>query len=144
MAERTGLTRRTLRFYEEKGLLDPPTRMEGGFRLYSEEDVQCIEHIVRLKRLLGVSLADIKQMVDAEAVLQEIRAQYRQESDAAAKLERVRDVIRVVETQAALIDQKIEQLQQVQARWQERLKHYREHNREIMHDLEAPLPAMTR
>ena len=39
VAERTGVTQRTLRFYEEKGLLRPPTRMEGGFRLYSEDDV---------------------------------------------------------------------------------------------------------
>ena len=39
VAERTGVTQRTLRFYEEKGLLRPPTRMDGGFRLYSEDDV---------------------------------------------------------------------------------------------------------
>ena len=35
VAERTGVTQRTLRFYEEKGLLKPPSRLEGGFRLYS-------------------------------------------------------------------------------------------------------------
>jgi DNA-binding transcriptional MerR regulator len=33
VAERTGLSQRTLRFYEERGLLKPPARMEGGFRL---------------------------------------------------------------------------------------------------------------
>jgi hypothetical protein len=36
VAERTGVTQRTLRFYEEKGLLKPPSRLDGGFRLYSE------------------------------------------------------------------------------------------------------------
>ena len=40
VAERTGVTQRTLRFYEEKGLLKPPSRMDGGFRLYSEADVK--------------------------------------------------------------------------------------------------------
>ena len=32
VAERTGVTQRTLRFYEEKGLLIPPSRLDGGFR----------------------------------------------------------------------------------------------------------------
>ena len=43
VAERTGVTQRTLRFYEEKGLLRPPERMDGGFRLYSEADVKRVE-----------------------------------------------------------------------------------------------------
>jgi len=53
VAERLGVTHRTLRFYEEKGLLKPPTRMDGGFRLYSEEDVRRVERIKQLQRLLG-------------------------------------------------------------------------------------------
>ncbi|HLA19612.1 MAG TPA: MerR family transcriptional regulator, partial [Dehalococcoidia bacterium] len=63
VAERTGVTQRTLRFYEEKGLLRPPTRMDGGFRLYSEDDVSRVEHIRKLQNLLGVTLAEIKEMV---------------------------------------------------------------------------------
>src|SRR5438132_12049129 len=106
VAERTNLTHRTLRFYEEKGLLDPPSRMEGGFRLYSEQDVERIEHILQLKLLLGFSLAEIKQMVDAENALSEIRAIYHSDTDASVKRERLREGIRVVKTQAALIDQK--------------------------------------
>jgi len=51
VAERTGVTQRTLRFYEEKGLLKPPTRMEGGFRLYSEDDVHRVEQIKQLQKL---------------------------------------------------------------------------------------------
>ena len=42
----------------EKGLLKPPSRMDGGFRLYSEEDVKRVDKIRRLQELLGVSLAD--------------------------------------------------------------------------------------
>lgn len=144
VAERTGLTHRTLRFYEEKGLLDPPTRMEGGFRLYSEEDVQRIEHVLQLKRLLGFSLAEIKQMVDAETALNEIREVYRNESDASVKANRLKDGIRVVKAQAALIDQKIEQLQGMRARWQERLERYRERYGEVMREIEPQVPAGTR
>ena len=64
VAEQLGLTPRTLRYYEEIGLLAPPSRMEGGFRLYSAADIVRLENIVQLKRLLGFSLAEIKQVVD--------------------------------------------------------------------------------
>lgn len=131
VSERTGLTQRTLRFYEEKGLLDSPSRMEGGFRLYSEDDVQRIEHIVQLKNLLGFSLAEIKLMVDAESELDEIKAVLRQESLVSTKLARAEKALELIEGQAALIDQKIEQLQQLRARWQRRLEHYRTHYRDL-------------
>ena len=51
VAGRTKVTQRTLRFYEEKGLLKPPSRMEGGFRLYSEEDITRVEQIKELQQL---------------------------------------------------------------------------------------------
>ena len=49
VADRTGVTQRALRFYEERGLLRPPERMEGGFRLYSENDVSRIAYIRQLQ-----------------------------------------------------------------------------------------------
>src|SRR2546422_4594532 len=93
VAERTGVTQRTLRFYEEKGLLRPPSRMDGGFRLYSEDDVLRVEQIRRLQNLLGVSLADIKEMVDAEEVLRELKAQYRPEAAVAEKKRQLQKAI---------------------------------------------------
>lgn len=140
VSERTGLTQRTLRFYEEKGLLDSPSRMDGGFRLYSEDDVQRIEHIVQLKNLLGFSLAEIKEMVDAESVLNEIRAILRQESLVSTKLNRAQEALGVIEQQASLIEQKIEQLQQMRAKWQRRLERYRELYGELIRDLEGVTP----
>ena len=77
VADRTGVTQRTLRFYEERGLLKPPTRMDGGFRLYSEDDVARVEQIKQLQSLLGLTLAEIKEMVEAEEVREELRATYR-------------------------------------------------------------------
>ena len=72
VAERTGVTQRTLRFYEEKGLLRPPERMDGGFRLYSETDVTRIGYIKQLQDLLGFTLSEIKDMVEAEELLQQM------------------------------------------------------------------------
>src|SRR5579872_2924687 len=74
VAARTGLTKRTLRYYEEIGVLAPPSRTEGGYRLYSEHDVQELERIKRLKDLLGFSLAEIREMVHAEEEREHVRA----------------------------------------------------------------------
>jgi DNA-binding transcriptional MerR regulator len=122
VAERTGVTQRTLRFYEEKGLLRPPSRMEGGFRLYSEEDVKRVNHIRRLQDLLGVSLAEIKEMVDADEILRELRAQYNPEAAIAEKRRQLERAIEVTEAQFAIVKQKREQMREMEAQLEERLK----------------------
>src|SRR5688572_25615257 len=84
-AERTGMTQRTLRYYEEKGLLKPPGRMEGGFRLYSPEDIARLGRIKELKDLLGFSLADIREMVDADDVRLQVKNEWRPDAEDAEK-----------------------------------------------------------
>jgi DNA-binding transcriptional MerR regulator len=111
VAERTGVTQRTLRFYEERGLLKPPSRMEGGFRLYSEEDVQRVEQIKGLQRLLGLSLAEIKEMVEADEALKAIKAEYRREAETEQKIEQLRQARAITEKQYTIVHQKLEQLQ---------------------------------
>ena len=122
VAERTGVTQRTLRFYEEKGLLRPPTRMDGGFRLYSEDDVTRVEHIRQLQNLLGVTLAEIKEMVDAEEVLQELKAQYRPEADVSEKRRQLQKAIDVVTRQHGIVSQKAEQMSEMKGQLEERLR----------------------
>ena len=125
VAERTAVTQRTLRFYEETGLLKPPTRMEGGFRLYSEADGQRDEQIKRLQNLLGFTLAEIKEMVEAEEVKMQLRAQYRPEAALSQKKAQVLRAIEVTERQHALIRQKVEALTEMQSRLEERLTTFR-------------------
>ena len=122
VAERTGVTQRTLRFYEEKGLLRPPGRMEGGFRLYSEDDVKRVQRIRRLQDLLGTSLADIKEMVDAEEVLRELRAQYRPEAALAEKRRQLEKAIEVTQAQQGIVKQKVKQMRELESQIEERLK----------------------
>ncbi|HEY5639456.1 MAG TPA: MerR family transcriptional regulator [Dehalococcoidia bacterium] len=122
VAERTGVTQRTLRFYEEKGLLRPPSRMEGGFRLYSEDDVKRVKHIRRLQDLLGVSLADIKEMVDADEVLRQLRSQYRPESAITEKRNQLQKATEVTEAQFAIVKQKTEQMREMETQLEERLQ----------------------
>src|SRR6266576_6327536 len=66
VAARTGLTKRTLRYYEEVGLLPPTDRTEGNYRRYSEADVKRLDKIKKLRDLLGFSLADIREIMEAE------------------------------------------------------------------------------
>ena len=137
VAERTGVTQRTLRFYEEKGLLKPPTRMEGGFRLYSEADVQRVERIKRLQELLGFTLAEIKEMVDAEEVKMQLRAQYRPEAALSQKREQILRAIEVTERQRAVIQHKINALTDMETKLEERLATYRSWLQDIERRLQA-------
>jgi DNA-binding transcriptional MerR regulator len=96
--------------------------MDGGFRLYSEEDVKRVEHIRRLQDLLGVALAEIKEMVDAEETLRELRAQYRPDSAVAEKRRQLQRAIEVVQAQYAIVKQKTEQMGEMKGQLEERLK----------------------
>lgn len=125
-AERTGLTQRTLRYYEEKGLLAPPSRLDGGFRLYSDEDIGRIEQIKRLKELLGFSLAEIKEIMSAEDVRLQIRSGWRRDADASEKAEKLSKSREVTLRQLALVDQKVDLLQQFRQTLTERLDRYAE------------------
>ncbi|WGS48269.1 MerR family transcriptional regulator [Paraburkholderia sp. D15] len=60
-AERLGVTPRTLKYYEERGLASP-TRSEGRYRLYDEDDLKRFGRILRL-RSLGFSLQGITEML---------------------------------------------------------------------------------
>ena len=66
LAKRTGVNQRTLRFYEERGLLIPSSRFESGMRLYTSEDVARVHLIRELQETLGCSLAEIKEMISVE------------------------------------------------------------------------------
>src|SRR6476660_8828267 len=124
VAERTGVTQRTLRFYEEKGLLKPPSRLEGGFRLYSEVDVQRVEQIKRLQTLLGFTLADIKEMVEAEEIKSQLRAEYRREADVSDRRAKIAKALEVTERQVAMIDQKLQSLLEMKSHLEERITKY--------------------
>ncbi|MCW5718548.1 MAG: MerR family transcriptional regulator, partial [Bauldia sp.] len=57
-----GVTRKTLRLYEEKALIDPPRSVDNGYREYDREAVERI-HTIRLLQAIGFSLAEIRRMI---------------------------------------------------------------------------------
>jgi DNA-binding transcriptional MerR regulator len=63
VAERIGLSLRTIRYYEEVGLAVPSARSDGGFRLYAEADVDRLRAIMQMKPL-GFSLEEMRELLD--------------------------------------------------------------------------------
>ena len=66
-AQRAGVTVRTLHLYDERGLLPPAERLENGYRLYGEAELERLEQIVAL-RFLGFNLHDIKELLHGQAL----------------------------------------------------------------------------
>ena len=62
LAEKTGKTKRALRFYEELGILTPSKRTDSGYRMYSKDAVSQVEWIDKLHQL-GFSLPDIQSFL---------------------------------------------------------------------------------
>jgi DNA-binding transcriptional MerR regulator len=77
VAARTGVSTRTLRYYEELGLIDLPGKSSGGSRRYSEVDVTRIERVLELRNVMGFDLERISGIVRAEQRLEVLRAEYR-------------------------------------------------------------------
>lgn len=119
--KRTGLTPRAIRYYEELGLLRPSGRTSGGFRLFTEADIAQLRRINELQTLLGFSLAEIKQLLDVEAMRAEVKDAYARTTDVAAREALLDRAISLVESQVRIIDERMRRLGKLRDEYQERL-----------------------
>src|SRR3954447_10624969 len=85
VAEDTGLTPRTIRYYEEIGLLSPAGRSEGAYRLYDGEDLERLRFIRGLRDDAGFSLSEIGQLLEDEAARARNRDRFRATTDVAQR-----------------------------------------------------------
>ena len=77
VAELTGTTARTIRYYEEIGLLPAPrTREPGSHRTYEQAEVERLRDVLRLKDLLGVSLEELRELASAEGARASLRKEW--------------------------------------------------------------------
>ena len=76
VADRLGISTRTLRYYEQLGLVEPAGRSPGGSRRYSEHDVQRVRRIFELRDVLGFDLDQIAEILPIEQRYEDIRAVY--------------------------------------------------------------------
>ncbi len=77
VAAMCGLTTRTLRYWQEIGLLSPSAHRDGGERLYSSAEVERTTRIRELQELLGLSLAEIRVVLDTEDTVDKLRTAYK-------------------------------------------------------------------
>ncbi|NBD23275.1 MerR family transcriptional regulator [Paenibacillus glycinis] len=125
VTERLGITSRTLHYYEEIGLLPDVARTEGGHRLYDEEMLNRIAHILRLKQVLGASLQEIRDILQAEEELEQIKASYRGESDLDERDRLLDEAAARLQAIIHHIDEKMEKLQAMRQGFGERLERAR-------------------
>jgi DNA-binding transcriptional MerR regulator len=76
VAERAGVTPRTIRYYEELGLLGGGERSKGAHRHYSEADVARLRELIRLRDLLGLTLEELVTLAEAEEARAALRDQW--------------------------------------------------------------------
>jgi DNA-binding transcriptional MerR regulator len=85
VAERVGVSLRTVRYYEEQRLLAPETRTEGGFRLYSDEQIERLSLIKQIKPL-GFTVEETRVLLEARHALQDPGAASSEREVATARL----------------------------------------------------------
>jgi DNA-binding transcriptional MerR regulator len=131
-ADRTGLTQRTIRYYEELGLLPAPVRTHGDFRLFAPRDVRRLEEIIRLKSLLGFTLAEIRQIIEGEEAIDELRNQFRATDDISIRLGKLDEATRLTNSQIDLLERKLKEMVQLKLELKARLARYSERRKELL------------
>jgi DNA-binding transcriptional MerR regulator len=112
VAKRVGTTPRTIRYYEEIGILPSGGGRESGrHRLYGEREVQRLTDALRLKELLGVSLDELRELLEAQDARAALREEWQQsEPGAERRREMLAESLRLIDRQLALVRRRRDQI----------------------------------
>jgi DNA-binding transcriptional MerR regulator len=110
-AAEVGLTARSVRYYEEMGLLRPAARSEGDYRLYDDSDLERLRFIKGLRDDAGFSLAEISRLLEDEEARERDHAAYHATDDPLERLRLMRERVASFERQARTLRTKIARLQ---------------------------------
>jgi DNA-binding transcriptional MerR regulator len=103
VAQRVGVTTRTIRYYEELGLLGTAGRTKGAHRLYTESDIARLEELIRLRDLLGLSLEELVALAEAEEARAALRNQWAASASDSERARIVNAAVPVIERQLELV-----------------------------------------
>lgn len=131
VAERTGVTPRTIRYYEEIGLLDSSERRKGEHRLYEQADVDRLLELTRLRDLLNLSLEELKQLVEAEVARSAIRRRFDATESDAERLQLLDAALPHVDTQLELVRRRMRELELLEGELVEKRKRILARRREL-------------
>ena len=110
VAAELGVTTRTIRYYEELGLLEPAGRSGGDYRLYDDDDVERLRFIKGLRDDAGFSLAEIGQLLEDETARERNRARFRTTTDTAERRAIIDDALARVDRQIESLRDKLGKL----------------------------------
>ena len=113
VASELGLTPRSIRYYEELGLLSPAARSEGAYRLYDTSDVERLRFIKQLRDDAGFSLGEIGQLLEDEAARARTRQAFHESADPAERRLLITDSLRRADRQVAILRSKIDRLEEM-------------------------------
>ena len=134
LAELTGTTPRTIRYYEEIGLLpEAEDREQGKRRTYTDTDVERLQELVRLRDLLNLSLDELSQLVAAETARAEIRREFRETDaeDVGRRRKLLDDAADLICTQLKLVRGRKQELEKLERELVSRQRRVRARLREI-------------
>ena len=110
VAAEVGLTTRSIRYYEEIGLLEPAARSDGDYRLFDASDLERLRFIKSLRDDAGFSLAQVGQMLEDEAARARNRERLAHTTDPAERKLYLDEALARVERQIALLDAKADRI----------------------------------
>ena len=126
VAEQVGITTRTIRYYEELGLLgEDADRSKGRHRTYDDVDVARLRELVRLRDLLGLSLDELTRLADDARAQQCLRDRWASTSEDAERLRIVQAAIPLRERQLELVRERQQRLAEFETELTERLQRLR-------------------
>ena len=131
VAAETGLTPRSIRYYEEMGLLEPAARSEGSYRLYDQSDLERLRSIKELRDEAGFSLAAIGQLLEDEAARERNRERFRASHDPRERRAILEDARERVDRQIETLEAKADRLRSMIDAARDRRKHLDQHLAEL-------------
>ena len=126
-----GLTARSIRYYEEVGLMKPAARSEGDYRLYDADDVARLQFIKGLRDDAGFSLAEIGQLLEDETARARISERFRETRNPDERRTLLLEGIDRIDRQVATLRTKIERLQAMIETAGARRRHLEDHLAEL-------------
>ncbi len=131
VATDTGLTARSIRYYEEIGLLEPAARSDGAYRLFDTSDLERLRFIKSLRDDAGFSLAQISQLLEDDAARERNRERYRATQDPDERRAILDDASARVDRQIAILEAKAARVAEMIAAAHERRAHLDRHRAEL-------------
>jgi MerR family transcriptional regulator, repressor of the yfmOP operon len=123
VAQRVGVTTRTIRYYEELGLLGGDSgRPKGAHRLYSETNITRLQELIRMRDLLGLSLDELVELAEAEEACAVLCTQWELHPPEDEKRRILDEARPLVERQLELVQLRLATLQQFAGELEEKLR----------------------